>query len=744
MKRWMNALGRYKGSVILIIIFLIVEALCDITLPGYTSKMIDTGIQNSGIEHVAPEKITKEEYEYAQLFMDDEEKQLWDNSYTENGDIYELKSLSKKELDNLDDKLSGALIMNNQISSVDESTLEKMMNQGDSQTKITPEMLGIKEFPADLRPIIINMVQAGRMNSDNLISMKNELNSKLDEIGATIKNSMGIAYAKKMDKMAGVDVDAVQQRFLWTNGGIMIVIAAIMAVAMIINALLAAKVGAAIGRDLREQTYENVMKFSNSEIEKFSTASLITRTTNDIQQIQQSTTLVLRIALYSPILAAAGIVQAILTGSGMGWIIGLAVALIFGVLAILMGLAVPKFKSVQKLIDNVNRISREILTGMPVIRAFNREKKEEVRFEKSNKDLFKTQLFIGKIMSFLMPVLMFIMFGMSVLIIWVGGHKIDEGTLQIGQMTSFITYSMLIVMSFLMLTMLALIVPRAMVAADRIDEVITTESSIKNADNAVELNNPKGVVEFKNVNFAYDGAEGDIVLKDISFKAEPGKTTAIIGSTGCGKTTLIQLIPRLYDVTDGEITIDGINVKDIDIKSLRKAIGYVPQKRILFSGTIATNIAYGNDDATMEDIEKAAKIAQAEEFIESKEDKYDSPISQGGTNVSGGQNQRLQIARALAKHPKILLFDDSFSALDMKTDKLLRETLSKEVKDATLIIVAQRVGTIINADQIIVLDEGSIVGMGTHEELLKNCETYREIAESQLSKEELYGKEVAE
>ena len=744
MKRWMNALGRYKGSVILIIIFLIVEALCDITLPGYTSKMIDTGIQNSGIEHVAPEKITKEEYEYAQLFMDDEEKQLWDNSYTENGDIYELKSLSKKELDNLDDKLSGALIMNNQISSVDESTLEKMMNQGDSQTKITPEMLGIKEFPADLRPIIINMVQAGRMNSDNLISMKNELNSKLDEIGATIKNSMGIAYAKKMDKMAGVDVDAVQQRFLWTNGGIMIVIAAIMAVAMIINALLAAKVGAAIGRDLREQTYENVMKFSNSEIEKFSTASLITRTTNDIQQIQQSTTLVLRIALYSPILAAAGIVQAILTGSGMGWIIGLAVALIFGVLAILMGLAVPKFKSVQKLIDNVNRISREILTGMPVIRAFNREKKEEVRFEKSNKDLFKTQLFIGKIMSFLMPVLMFIMFGMSVLIIWVGGHKIDEGTLQIGQMTSFITYSMLIVMSFLMLTMLALIVPRAMVAADRIDEVITTESSIKNADNAVELNNPKVVVEFKNVNFAYDGAEGDIVLKDISFKAEPGKTTAIIGSTGCGKTTLIQLIPRLYDVTDGEITIDGINVKDIDIKSLRKAIGYVPQKRILFSGTIATNIAYGNDDATMEDIEKAAKIAQAEEFIESKEDKYDSPISQGGTNVSGGQNQRLQIARALAKHPKILLFDDSFSALDMKTDKLLRETLSKEVKDATLIIVAQRVGTIINADQIIVLDEGSIVGMGTHEELLKNCETYREIAESQLSKEELYGKEVAE
>lgn len=744
MKRWMNALGRYKGSVILFIIFLIVEALCDITLPGYTSKMIDTGIQNSGIEHVAPEKITKEEYEYAQLFMDDEEKQLWDNSYTENGDIYELKSLSKKELDNLDDKLSGALIMNNQISSVDESTFEKMMNQGDSQTKITPEMLGIKEFPADLRPIIINMVQAGRMNSDNLISMKNELNSKLDEIGATIKNSMGIAYAKKMDKMAGVDVDAVQQRFLWTNGGIMIVIAAIMAVAMIIDALLAAKVGAAIGRDLREQTYENVMKFSNSEIEKFSTASLITRTTNDIQQIQQSTTLVLRMALYSPILAAAGIVQVILTGSGMGWIIGLAVALIFGVLAILMGLAVPKFKSVQKLIDNVNRISREILTGMPVIRAFNREKKEEVRFEKSNKDLFKTQLFIGKIMSFLMPILMFIMFGMSVLIIWVGGHKIDEGTLQIGQMTSFITYSMLIVMSFLMLTMLALIVPRAMVAADRIDEVITTESSIKNADNAVELNNPKGVVEFKNVNFAYDGAEGDIVLKDISFKAEPGKTTAIIGSAGCGKTTLIQLIPRLYDVTDGEITIDGINVKDIDIKSLRKAIGYVPQKRILFSGTIATNIAYGNDDATMEDIEKAAKIAQAEEFIESKEDKYDSPISQGGTNVSGGQNQRLQIARALAKHPKILLFDDSFSALDMKTDKLLRETLSKEVKDATLIIVAQRVGTIINADQIIVLDEGSIVGMGTHEELLKNCETYREIAESQLSKEELYGKEVAE
>lgn len=744
MKRWMKSLGKYKVSVIFIIIFLIIEAICDITLPSYTSKIIDTGIQNSGIEHIVPEKITKEEYGYARLFMDDDEKQLWENSYTENGDVYELKALSKDELNNLDSEFSGALIMNNQLSSVDEETFEKMMNQEGSQTKIDPAMLGITEFPSDLRPIVVNMTQAGLMNSDNLISMKDELNSKLDELGDSIKNSMGIAYAKKMDQMAGVDTDAIQQRFLWVNGGIMIIIVAVMAVAMIINALLAAKVGAAVGRDLREQTYENVMRFSNSEIEKFSAASLITRTTNDIQQIQQSTTLILRIALYSPILAIAGIIQVVLTGSGMGWIIGLAVALILGILFVLMGIAVPKFKSVQKLVDNVNRISREILTGMPVIRAFNTEKKEEARFEKANKNLFKTQLFIGRVMSFLMPILMFLMLGMSILIIWVGGHKIDEGTLQIGQMTSFITYSMLIVMSFLMLTMLALIVPRAMVASGRIDEVITTESSIKNADNAVELKNPEGVVEFKNVDFAYDGADEDEVLKGISFKAEPGKTTAIIGSTGCGKTTLLQLIPRLYDTTHGEVTIDGINVKDIEIKSLRQAIGYVPQKRILFSGTIASNISYGNDDATQAEIEKAAEIAQAKEFIESKEDKYNSPISQGGTNVSGGQNQRLQIARALAKHPKILLFDDSFSALDMKTDKILRETLAKEVKDSTFIIVAQRVGTIIDADQIIVLDEGIIKGIGTHEELLKNCDTYREIAESQLSKEELYGKEVAE
>ena len=736
MKRWMKSLGKYKVSVIFIIIFLIIEAICDITLPSYTSKIIDTGIQNSGIEHIVPEKITKEEYGYARLFMDDDEKQLWENSYTENGDVYELKALSKDELNNLDSELSGALIMNNQLSSVDEETFEKMMNQEGSQTKIDPAMLGITEFPADLRPIVVNMTQAGLMNSDNFISMKDELNSKLDELGDSIKNSMGIAYAKKMDQMAGVDTDAIQQRFLWVNGGIMIIIVAVMAVAMIINALLAAKVGAAVGRDLREQTYENVMRFSNSEIEKFSAASLITRTTNDIQQIQMVTAVMLRLLLYAPIIGIGGIIKVYQTGAGMEWIIALAVVVILGFVMLLVSIAMPKFKIMQTLVDGLNLVSREILTGLSVIRAFGREKTEEERFDEANKKLTGTQLFTNRIMTFMMPGMMFIMYSVTILITWVSAQKIDAGTLQVGAMTAFITYAMQIVMAFLMMTAMSIMVPRAGVAADRIDEVLKTEASVQDVKKPETLKEHKGVLEFSHVDFKYTGAEHN-VLSDIDFKVEPGKITAIIGSTGCGKSTLVNLIPRFYDVTGGQITLDGKDIRRISMEELREEIGFVPQKGVLFSGTIASNLRFGKADATDEDIKEAAEIAQATEFIETKKEKYDSPIAQGGSNVSGGQKQRLAIARAIAKKAKVLVFDDSFSALDMKTDAALRKELNEKVQDASIVIVAQRVSTILHADQILVLDDGKIVGKGTHEELLKNCEVYLQIAKSQLSEKEL-------
>ena len=552
---------------------------------------------------------------------------------------------------------------------------------------------------------------------------------------------MGLAFAKKQDEAAGIDLNKKQQSYLWKEGGLMILLAGILATAMILVSFMASKIGASVGRDLRGSVYDNVMRFSNAEIEKFSTASLITRTTNDIQQIQQTTAIGLRMALYSPIIAIGGIIRVISTGVGMGWVIALAVIAILGIMMALMAIAMPKFKSMQKLVDNLNRISREILTGLPVIRAFGSEKREEKRFEKANRDLYKVQVFVNKTMAFMLPIFMFIMFGLSTLIIWLSANRINAGTMQVGQMTAFITYAMQIVMSFLFLTILAIIVPRSAVAAKRIDEVLLTEPSIKNADNAVVVKNPRGEVEFKNVSFAYPGSDEE-VLHNISFTAKAGKITAVIGATGSGKSTLIQLIPRLYEVSDGSVEFDGINVKELEISSLRQAIGYVPQKGILFTGDISSNIAYGKSDASQEEIEKAADIAQASEFISRKDEGYNTPIAEGGTNVSGGQKQRLSIARAIAKDPKLLIFDDSFSALDLKTDGKLRKALEEKLGNVTKIIVAQRVSTILHADQILVMDKGSIVGKGTHEELLKNCKTYREIAESQMTKEELYGEEV--
>lgn len=555
-------------------------------------------------------------------------------------------------------------------------------------------------------------------------------------MGSSLVKTTGIAYAIACDKAAGVDVDKIQKTYLVYAGLKMVGMALLMGVVTVLVGFFASKVAAGIGMTLRENVFKKVVGFSNAEMDRFSTASLITRSTNDIQQIQMVSVMLLRMVAYAPILGIGGVLKVVQTGAGMGWIIVLAIIVIIGYVLLLMSSAMPKFKLMQKLVDRINLVSREILTGLSVIRAFGREDTEEERFDAANKDLTKTTLFTNRVMTFMMPGMMMIMNVLTVGIVWFGAKKIDAGSMQVGAMTAFITYAMMIVMSFLMLTMMSIMLPRAAVAAERIDEVIQTESSIVDIDEPETLTTHNGRIAFEHVCFRYPGATED-VLHDIDFVAEPGKTTAIIGSTGCGKSTLVNLIPRLYDVTDGKITLDGKDIRRIAMSDLREEIGYVPQKGILFSGTIASNLRFGKGDATEEEIERAADIAQATEFIDVKEDRYDSAIAQGGSNVSGGQKQRLAIARAIAKNPKICIFDDSFSALDLKTDAALRGALSENVTDSTIIIVAQRISTILHAEQILVLDEGRIVGKGTHEELLEHCEVYRQIAESQLSASEL-------
>ena len=757
----------YWKSIVLVFALLIVQAVCDLSLPAYTSDIIDTGIQNGGIEHTVPEKITKEEFDTAKLFMTEEEAQLWEQSYSYNEDdnVYELSVKGSKNKTDLDDTLFTALIINNQMSSVTESAFksrmaEQMHVSEEQLANVSVEDIGksmgvelttftqmmedsdgneVETICVDMRQIVKAMYSAGAMSKDDILSMRSEFQKTIDTMGKTLVSSMGVAYAKSMDAKAGMDMDSIQTKYLWAAGLKMVAMALLMAVTSVCIGFLASRVGAGVARDMRGKLYSNVMGFSNAEMDKFSTASLITRTTNDVQQVQMVTVIMLRMILYAPILGVGGIIKVVGTGAGMGWVIVMAVVVIIAFVMLLMVIAMPKFKLMQKLVDNVNLVSREILTGLSVIRAFGREKKEEERFDEANKKLTNTMLFTNRTMTFMMPSMMLIMNGLSVLIVWVAAHRIDAGVMQVGSMTAFITYSMLIVMSFLMLTMMSVMLPRAMVAADRIDEVINTHSSIEDSENPETIESAKGVVEFNHVNFMYPGAKAN-ALEDITFKAEPGKTTAIIGSTGCGKSTLVNLIPRLYDVTGGSITIDGHDIRNISMHDLRSELGYVPQKGMLFSGTIASNLRFGNPDASDEDVVKAAQIAQATEFIDNKAEKYDSPIAQGGTNVSGGQKQRLSIARAIAKHPRVFIFDDSFSALDLKTDAILRKELAANVSDATVIIVAQRISTILHADQILVMDDGKIVGKGTHEELMKTCETYQQIASSQLSAKEL-GKE---
>ena len=748
----------YWKTTILIIAFLVVQAWCDLALPQYTSDIIDVGIQKSGIEYAMPEGITAEEFETAQTFMTDDEKNIWNDSYKKDGNTYRI-NISNKKLEKNSEKLQMALIMNYSMSSMPEDEFKESLNKLAEQspdmyksmtTEQIEEVLSLNVFEndgikcVDMRPVYKAMLESGSMTQEDIIKMRDTMKEKFDKVGYTITDSMGVAYAVKCDKESGIDVDAIQRRYLIVAGLKMLGMALIMGIATVVVGFLASRVGAGIGRDLRGKIFKQVVGFSNAEMDKFSTASLITRSTNDVQQIQLVTTLLLRMVIYAPILGVGGVIKVVNTKSGMGWVIFVAVAVILLYVGILVSLAMPKFKIMQVMVDKVNLVSREILTGLSVIRAFGREKREEERFEEANKDLTKTMLFVNRVMTFMMPGMMFIMYCITVLIVWVAAHRIDGGYMQIGSMTAFITYAMLIVMSFLMLTMMSVMLPRAGVAAERIDEVINTPSSVVNAENVQTPEKKTGIVRFENVNFMYPGAKEN-VIKNINFTAEPGKTTAIIGSTGSGKSTLINLIPRLYDVTSGEITVDGIDIRKMDIGELRERIGYVPQKGILFSGTIADNLKFGNKDASDDEMITAAEIARATEFIEEKNDKYESFISQGGGNVSGGQKQRLSIARAITKNPDIYIFDDSFSALDMKTDAKLRKALEPVVQNKTVIIVAQRISTILNADEIIVLDEGEIVGKGTHRELLANCNEYMQIAKSQLSAKELgiEGKEEA-
>ena len=753
----------YWKSIILIVLLLIVQAFCDLSLPTYTADIIDVGIQNKGVEYTIPEKITEEEYAYAELFMTEEEQSSWEACYeqTEDG-IYERTEEDKDTLDALDEELAVPLLLDYQMSSVDVDTFKSYIAQAQgldasALDQLTVEQIGaqmgmeLKTFKADkededgntvtmdcvdMRQILAAMMQSGQADESVVMGMRDSLEKMVDTMGASLMKSTGVAYAVHCDELAGVDVDQIQKSYLWKEGFTMAGFAVVSMACAIAVSYFASRIGAGVGRTLRGKSFKKVLGFSNAEMNQFSTASLITRTTNDVQQVQLVTAMFLRIILYAPIVGIGGVIKVVQTGTHMSWVIVLAVVVIMAFVLTLVSIAMPKFKIMQKLVDRVNLVSREILTGLQVIRAFRREEKEEERFDEANTDLTKTTLFTNRVMAFMMPGMMALMNCVTLLIIGVAAGKVDDGLMQVGSMTAFITYAMMIVMAFLMLTMMSIMLPRAGVAAERIDEVLQTESSIKESAEVKTIKEKKGKISFEHVGFQYPGGKEN-ALSDIDFVAEPGKTTAIIGSTGCGKSTIVNLIPRLYDVTEGRITMDGVDIRELSLAELREAIGFVPQKAILFSGTIASNLRFGKEDASDAQIEEAAQIAQATEFIEGKAQRYDSAIAQGGSNVSGGQKQRLAIARAIAKDPQVYVFDDSFSALDLKTDAALRKALNSKVKDKTVIIVAQRISTIMHADQILVLDEGKIAGIGTHAELLKNCEVYQQIASSQMSQKEL-------
>ncbi|MBR6996041.1 MAG: ABC transporter ATP-binding protein [Ruminococcus sp.] len=764
MKRIILNLAPYKFIVLVILLLLGVQAYCDLSLPQYTSDMIDTGIQNHGVEYALPEKMTPEDMMYSTLFMTDDEKNEWTGYYDAQDNGILNRNADEDSLNELSDKFLIPLTLSHQTGNMSEERFRETIKQSmqaspeqapegfdidslsideigqfmgmELKTHEAKNEKGVMTTYVDMRPVMTGLIQSGQMNPQQLSTIRDQMEKTVSTVGKNTMHSMGIAFAIDADKAAGVDVDAIQKSFLWKQGFKMLCMAILMLAASICAGFFAARTGAGIGRDLREKIFKKVIGYSNTEIDKFSTASLITRSTNDVQQIQLVTALLLRVLMYAPILGIGSVIKVVNTGAHMSWIIIAAVAIILMLVLVLMLIAMPKFKAMQKLVDGLNLISREILTGLSVIRAFGREKEEEQRFDKANTSLMRTQLFTNRVMTFMMPCMMLVMYGITLTIVWVSAHRIDAGDLQVGAMTAFISYAIQIVMSFLMLTVMSVMLPRAGVAADRIDEVLKTDTTVLDPEKSERISASTGTVVFDNVSFKYPNAD-DNAIENISFTAESGKTTAIIGSTGCGKSTLISLIPRFYDVTEGSITVDGIDVRKLTKNDLRSRIGLVPQKGVLFSGTIASNLKFGRPEATDEELEKAAEIAQAMEFISSDDNGFERSISQGGSNVSGGQKQRLAIARAIVKKPEIYIFDDSFSALDMKTDAALRKALEAYVKNSAVIIVAQRISTIMNADQILVLDEGRIVGKGTHKELMRNCETYKQIAGSQLSEEEI-------
>ena len=699
----------FKIAILSLVVVLGVRVVAELALPTYTSNIVDTGIQQSGIEDAVPSKISEKSLNTLELFMsDDEIKQVTEN-YTKDGNTYILNNIS------------------------DETRMK--LNNIFKETMTV--VLGAKSNNTDLNQVAQG-VQAGVVSKDTLTDQRKKAISDLGNSADMMTKQGGISFVKEEYKQVGINTNEIRTNYLKEVGLMMIIVTLISGIASVISNFISSRVSAKVAYNLREKLYNKVLSFSKEDVDKFSTASLITRSTNDIQQIQNALNMFLFIAFFAPMMAMWGIYKVTQTDTGMTWIIALGVGILALVLGVITFLVMPKFKIMQKLIDKVNLVTRELLTGISVIRVFGREKHEEKRFDKENVILRDNQLFVNRTMSALMPMIMLIMNGISLLIIWIGGKNIDAGSIQVGDMMAFITYTMQIVMSFLFFTFLMMQLPRAEVAAARINEVLEAPVTVVDGNDLQDdkIKDVKGTLKFENVSFTFDGADSP-VLSNISFEAEAGKTTAIIGSTGSGKSTLLHLIPRYFDATEGQITIDGTNIKDISLSKLRDMLGFVPQKGVLFSGTIASNIKFGDENISDEEMYKAAEIAQALEFIEGKEDKFDSEISQGGSNVSGGQKQRLSIARALAKKPKILLFDDSFSALDYKTDVTLRKTLREKMQDTTTIIVAQRIATILNADKIIVMNEGKVVGIGKHQELLKTCPTYLEIAESQLSEEEL-------
>ena len=713
--RLIKNFANHKIAVAIVVVLLAVQAFCDLSLPNYTSDIVDVGIQQSGVEHASTDALTECTHDLVAIMESEQDESLFADSYVQQSDsTYELTDFGREHRAELDDAMSMPLVA---VHYADQTGMDL------DQLKTAYD--------------------AGMVQKSDVQTMLDEAKSQMGDMADSIVSQQAIAAAKAEYEQLGYDLNAMQMNYLLTTGGKMLGLAALgMAIAVIVG-FIASRTAAKIGASLRSRLFERVLSFSDAEIQSFSAASLITRGTNDVQQVQMVSVMMLRMILYAPILAIGGIIMIARTNLSMGWIIVAAVLAIAVVMLFLMKVAMPKFKIMQKLIDRVNLVSREILTGIPVVRAFGRESHEEARFDEANLRLMKTQLFTNRVMTFMMPLMMLIMNLVSVAIIWFGGHAVDAGTLQTGDLIAFITYSMVIIMGFLMIGMLSIMLPRADVAAQRIDEVFKTESSIADPapeacrDDELATRTDGAEIAFNDVSFRYPGSQ-DCVLEHIDFTAKPGQTTAIIGSTGSGKSTVIKLVERFADVSEGSITIDGIDIRDLSLRALRSQLGYVPQKAFLFSGTVEENVDYAADEPNAERVRAAAEIAQAD-FVDDMDKGFETEISQGGTNVSGGQRQRLAIARALATDARAFLFDDSFSALDYKTDAALRHALAEQLGGKTQIIVAQRISTVLHADQIVVLDEGRVVGCGTHAELMDACEPYREIALSQLSEEELEG-----